>query len=150
MTDTIYQRVSEDVKTAMKARDKERLAALRLIMADFKRVEVDERVELDDTRVLAILDKMTKQRKDSLQQYQEAGRDDLAATEAFEISVIETYLPSKLADEEVAAMVTAAIDEAGATGMQDMGKVMGVLKPQVQGRADMGQVSNLVKSQLSG
>lgn len=150
MTDAIYQRVAEDVKTAMKARDKARVAALRLIMAEFKRVEVDERLALDDNRVLAILDKMTKQRNDSLQQFQSAGREDLVEKEAFEIAVIAEYLPSKLNDEEVAALIAAAITDTGAAGMQDMGKVMGILKPQVQGRADMGQVSALVKAQLSG
>ena len=149
MTDPIYQQVAEDVKTAMKARDKERVAALRLIMAEFKRVEVDERIELDDTRVLAILDKMTKQRNDSLQQYKSAGREDLVDQEAFEIEVIASYLPSKLDDEEIEQLIAAAISDTGATGMQDMGKVMGILKPQVQGRADMGQVSGLVKAQLS-
>lgn len=149
MTSAIYNQVSEDVKVAMKAKDKPRLAALRLIMAEFKRVEIDERIELDDARVLAILDKMTKQRKDSLQQYQDAGRDDLAATESLEISIISEYLPAQLGESEVAEMVAAAVSEAGASGMQDMGKVMGFLKPKVQGRADMAEVSRLVKAALS-
>lgn len=134
----------------MKARDKARLAALRLVMAEFKRVEVDERIELDDTRILVILDKMMKQRKDSLQQYRDAGRDDLADKEAFEIAVIEEFLPAQLSDDEVTEMVSEAMSQSGATGMQDMGKVMGLLKPQIQGRADMGAVSAIVKAQLAG
>ena len=148
MADTIKMRVDTEVKSAMKARDKERLAALRLIMAEFKRVEVDERIELDDERCLAILDKMTKQRKDSLSQYQDAGRDDLASRESLELSIIAEFLPAQLDDAEIAALVQTAIADSGAAGMQDMGKVMGALKPQLQGRADMGQVSALVKEQL--
>ena len=148
MSSSIYEQVSNDVKTAMKARDKDRVGALRLILAEFKRVEVDERIELDDTRVLAILDKMTKQRKDSLQQFQDAGRDDLADKESFELELIAVYLPAQMDADELAALVSAAIADTGASSMQDMGKVMGILKPQVQGRADMGQVSQLVKSQL--
>ena len=148
MADTIKMRADTEVKSAMKARDKERLAALRLIMAEFKRVEVDERIELDDERCLAILDKMTKQRKDSLTQYQDAGRDDLASRESLELSIIAEFLPAQLDDAEIAALVQTAIADSGAAGMQDMGKVMGALKPQLQGRADMGQVSALVKEQL--
>ena len=148
MAEPIYQQVSAEVKTAMKARDKDRLAALRLIMSEFKRVEVDERVELDDARVLQILDRMTKQRKDSQQQYVDAGRDDLASREALEISIISEFLPTALSDEEVAQLIDAALAEVGATSMQDMGKVMGIIKPKVQGRADMGSVSGLVKARL--
>ena len=148
MSEAIIDRVSDQVKVAMKARDKERLAALRLMMAEFKRVEVDERIELDDTRVLAILDKMTKQRKDSLKQFEDADRDDLAAKESLELSIIAEFMPEQMDAEELSALVKATIQELGASGMQDMGKVMGILKPQVQGRADMGQVSQLVKSQL--
>ncbi|MDA0977985.1 MAG: GatB/YqeY domain-containing protein [Proteobacteria bacterium] len=150
MSDSLHQRISADVKTAMKARDKDRVAALRLVMAEFKRVEVDERIDLDETRILAILDKMLKQRKDSLQQYRDAGRDDLADKEAYEIAVIEEYLPAPLSDNEITRMVSEAISEAGASGMQDMGKVMALLKPFIQGRADMGAVSAMVKSQLAG
>lgn len=149
MSESIYERVSDQVKTAMKARDKPRVSALRLIMAEFKRVEVDERIELDDARVLVILDKMTKQRKDSHKQYQDAGRDDLAATEAFELDIIAQFLPEQISDDELEAMVVSAISQTGAAGMQDMGKVMGLLKPQIQGRADMGTVSALVKSSLT-
>lgn len=149
MSEPIYQQVSAEVKTAMRARDKERLGALRLIMSEFKRIEVDERIELDDARVLAILDKMTKQRKDSLQQYQDAGRDDLAATEAREIAIISEFLPSQLSQEEIATLIEEAISSTQAASMQDMGKVMGILKPKIQGRADMSQVSGQIKSRLS-
>ena len=149
MPEPIYQRVTAEVKVAMRARDKPRLGALRLIMADFKRIEVDERIELDDERVLVILDKMTKQRKDSLKQFTDAGREDLANQEALEIAVIAEFLPDQLSDDEVSGLVKAAIAETGAASMQDMGKVMAIVKPQVQGKADMGAVSGLVKAQLS-
>jgi hypothetical protein len=149
MSETIYQRVTAEVKLAMKARNKPRLGALRLIMADFKRIEVDERIELDDERVLVILDKMTKQRKDSFTQFEDAGREDLAKQEALEIAVIAEFLPEQLSDDEVSILVKAAIEESGATSMQDMGRVMSIVKPQVQGKADMGLVSGLVKGQLS-
>ncbi len=145
----IKSRVEADVKTAMKAREKDRLAALRLMMAEFKRVEVDERIDLDDQRVLAILDKMTKQRKDSLAQYQDAGRQDLADKESFEIDIIAEFLPEQLSDDEIASLVDEAIAQSGAAGMQDMGKVMGALKGSLQGRADMGVVSGLVKQKLA-
>ncbi|MFP6794946.1 MAG: GatB/YqeY domain-containing protein [Pseudomonadales bacterium] len=149
MPEPIYQRVTAEVKVAMKARDKPRLGALRLIMADFKRIEVDERIELDDERVLVILDKMTKQRKDSLKQFEDAGREDLANQEALEIAVIAEFLPDQLSDDEVSGLVKAAIAEIGAASMQDMGKVMIIVKPLIQGKADMGAVSGLVKAQLS-
>ena len=149
MPEPIYQRVTAEVKVAMKARDKPRLGALRLIMADFKRIEVDERIELDDERVLVILDKMTKQRKDSLKQFEDAGREDLANQEALEIAVIAEFLPEQLSDNEVSGLVKAAIAETGAGSMQDMGKVMAIVKPQIQGKADMGVVSGLVKAELS-
>ena len=149
MPETILERVADQVKIAMKARDKERLAALRLMMAEFKRVEVDERIELDDARVLAILDKMTKQRKDSQAQFKEAGRTDLEEKEAFELAIIGEFMPEQLGEEEIADLVATVISQIGASGMQDMGKVMGILKPKVQGKADMSQVSALVKSRLS-
>ena len=149
MSEPIYQRVSAEVKVAMKARDKPRLGALRLIMADFKKIEVDERIELDDKRVLVILDKMTKQRKDSLKQFEDAGREDPANQEALEIAVIAEFLPEQLSDDEVSGLVKAAIAETGAGSMQDMGKVMAIVKPQIQGKADMGVVSGLVKAELS-
>lgn len=149
MSESLLERVSDQVKVAMKARDKERLAALRLMMAEFKRVEVDERIELDDTRILAILDKMTKQRKDSRQQYKDAGRTDLEEKEAFEIAIIAEFMPAQLSEAEIADLVAAVINDTGASSMQDMGRVMGILKPQIQGKADMGQVSAMVKSKLA-
>ncbi len=149
MPETILERVADQVKIAMKARDKQRLAALRLMMAELKRVEVDERIELDDARVLVILDKMTKQRKDSQAQFEEAGRTDLAEKEAFELAIIREFMPEQLGEEEIVDLVATVISQIGASGMQDMGKVMGILKPKVQGKADMSQVSALVKSRLS-
>lgn len=148
MSDSIKLQISEDVKTAMKARDKIRLAALRLMMAEFKKVEVDERVEIDDSRALGILDRMSKQRRDSLSQYKEAGRDDLVEQEQFELDVIAEYLPAPLSEDELVELIAAVIAEIGAEGMSDMGKVMGQLKPRVQGRADMGKVSGQVKAAL--
>ena len=149
MPEPIYQRVIAEVKVAMKARNKPRLGALRLMMADFKRIEVDERIELDEERVLVILDKMIKQRKDSFKQFQDAGREDLANQEALEIAVIVEFLPDQFSDDELSGLVKAAIAETSAASMQDMGRVMAVVKPQVQGRADMGVVSGLVKAHLS-
>ena len=130
------------MKAAMKARDKDRLCTIRLILAEFKRIEVDERIEIDDARALAVLDKMVKQRRDSAEQYTDAGRDELAAQENAEISVIQEFLPAQLSEDELVAMVDAAIAASDATGMQAMGAVMGQLKPQLQGRADIGAVSN--------
>jgi len=145
---TLVANIKDAVKAAMRAKEKERLNALRLAQAEFKRVEVDERIEIDDARALAILDKMTKQRRDSIAQYSAAGRDDLAAVEQYEIDVLSEFLPEALSEEELAKLVADAIAQSGAASMQDMGKVMGILKPQVQGRADMVQISQLVKSQL--
>ncbi|MCD8523092.1 MAG: GatB/YqeY domain-containing protein [Saccharospirillaceae bacterium] len=145
---TLVASIKDAVKAAMRAKEKERLNALRLAQAEFKRVEVDERIEIDDERALAILDKMTKQRRDSIAQYSAAGRDDLAAAEQYEIDVLNEFLPEALSEEELAKLVADAIAQSGAASMQDMGKVMGILKPQVQGRADMAQISQLVKSQL--
>jgi uncharacterized protein YqeY len=148
--ETLRASITAAMKAAMKARDKARLGTIRLIQAEFKRIEVDERIEIDDARALAVLDKMVKQRRDSANQYQEAGRDELAAQENFEISVIQEFLPAPLTDEELAALVDAAIADSDATGMQAMGAVMAQLKPQLQGRADIGAVSKLVKSRLTG
>ena len=148
MSKTILERVADQVKIAMKAREKERLGALRLMMSEFKRVEVDERIVLNDARVLAILDKMTKQRKDSQAQYKEAGRADLEEREALELAIIAEFMPEQLGEDEIVELVTTVISETGASGMQDMGKVMGILKPKVQGKADIGGVSALVKSRL--
>jgi len=142
--------IKQAMKAAMKGGEKTRLGAIRLIQAEIKRIEVDERIELDDQRVLAVLDKMQKQRRDSIEQFAAAGRDDLVAIEQAELDVIRDFLPAALGEAELAALVDAAVSESGAAGMQDMGKVMAVLKPQVQGRADMGLVSKLVKSRLAG
>ncbi|MBL3591025.1 MAG: GatB/YqeY domain-containing protein [gamma proteobacterium endosymbiont of Lamellibrachia anaximandri] len=146
----LKQRILDDVKTAMKAKDKPRLGTLRLITAAIKQREVDERIELDDAQVLTILDKMIKQRRDSISQYEKAGRAELADQEQREIEVIQDYLPEGLSDAEIATMIDEAISATGAGAMQDMGKVMGQLKPKMQGRADMGKVSGLVKQKLSG
>jgi len=147
---SLAQSIKAAMKAAMKARDKERLSTIRLILAEFKRIEVDERIEVDDARALAVLDKMVKQRRDSAEQYTSAGRDELAAQENAEIAVIQEYLPAQLSEDELIAMVDAAIAASDATGMQAMGPVMGQLKPQLQGRADIGAVSQLVKSRLTG
>ena len=140
--------IKDAVKAAMRAKDKQRLGTLRLVTAEFKRVEVDERIEIDDDRALIILDKMGKQRRDSIAQYTDAGREDLAAVEQLEIDVISEFLPEALGEEELAQLVADAVAQSCAASMQDMGKVMGILKPQVQGRADMAQISQLVKSHL--
>ena len=145
----LVERIKDAVKDAMRARDKARLASLRLITAEFKRIEVDERIEIDDARALSVLDKMVKQRLDSEAQYRAAGRDDLAEVEAFEITVIREYLPEPLNDKALDALVAEAIGAIGATSMAQMGAVMGQLKPQVAGRADMGVLSAKVKGQLS-
>ena len=141
--------ISSAMKDAMRAKEKERLATIRLILAEFKRIEVDERIELDDARCLAVLDKMLKQRKDSFTQYTDAGRDDLADVEAKEIEVIQTFLPKALSEDEINSLLEDAISESGAESVRDMGKVMAILKPQLQGRADVGAVSGLVKKRLS-
>ncbi len=148
MSSEIQARVADEVKSAMRARAKQRLGALRLISAEFKKVEVDERVELDDQRVLEILDKMTKQRKDSLSQYESAGRDDLVQQEKFEIYLINEFLPEQLDEAGLASLVDEVIAAIGAESMKDMGKVMSMLKSQAQGRADMAAVGALVKSKL--
>lgn len=144
----LKQTITNAMKDAMRAKEKQRLGTIRLILAELKRIEVDERTDLDDARVLAVLDKMNKQRRDSIEQFEAAGRDDLAAVEREEMEVIATFLPAALSDEEINTLVSEAISQTGASGMQDMGKVMGVLKPKLQGRADMGAVSKTVKAQL--
>ena len=143
-------RINEDMKTAMKARETARLAAIRLLMAAMKQKEVDERIELDDAGVVGVIEKMLKQRKDSITQYEAAQRQDLADAEKFEASVLAGYMPQGLAAAEVEAIVAAAVAESGAKGPADMGKVIAIVKPQVAGRADMGEVSKLVKAKLSG
>ena len=145
---TLKSQIQDDVKTAMRARDQKRLTALRLIMAAIKQIEVDKRIELDDQDVLAILDKMVKQRRDSLQQFESAGREDLAAQEKFELDLIAVYLPEALSDDEVALLIKQAVTEAGASSIRDMGAVMNILRAQVQGRADMKAVSSAVKTHL--
>ncbi len=149
MSSTIQKQVQEQVKIAMRARDKKRLAALRLISADFKKVEVDERIELTDQRILAILDKMTRQRRDSLSQFKNVGRDDLVEQEQLELDVINEFMPDQLDSAELEALIDEAVAETGAESMRDMGKVMGRLKNHVQGRVDMGVVGTLVKSRLN-
>jgi uncharacterized protein YqeY len=146
---TIKQRISEDIKAAMRSQDKQRLGVLRMLSAAIKQKEVDERVELDDTGTLAVLDKLAKQHRDAIEQFQDAGRTDLVEKESYELEVVREYLPQPLGEDELLELVKAAIDEAGASSMRDMGKVMGLLKPRVQGRADMGRVSDLVKQELS-
>ena len=143
-------RILDDVKSAMRARAKERLGVLRLITAAIKQREVDERITLDDAGVLQVLDKMVKQRRDSEAQYRGAGREDLAAQEAFELGILGEYLPAALSEAELTALIEGAIASTGAAGMKDMGKVMGALRPQVQGRADMAAVSAAVKRRLAG
>lgn len=145
----LTETVKAAMKAAMKARDKERLGTIRLMQSEFKRIEVDERIELDDARVLVVLDKMIKQRRDSSQQYQAAGRDELAAQEDREIAVIQEFLPAQLSNAELEAMIDAALAAAGGAGMQAMGAVMAELKPKLQGRADVGAVSKLVKARLT-
>jgi len=136
-------------KQAMRAKEKQRLVVIRSMLAEIKRVEVDERIELDDARILAILDKMLKQRRDSISQFEAAARTDLADQEKYEMGVVQEFLPTQLTPEEIATMIDAAIAATGATSMQDMGKIMGQLKPQLQGRADIGKVSGQIKSRLS-
>lgn len=140
--------IQEAMKTAMKAQDKERLGVIRLMMAAFKQIEVDERIVLDDARVLAILDKMQKQRRDSIAEFQKANRTDLIAQEEFEMGIIQSFLPTPLSDSELEALIKEAIQATGAATIKDMGKVMGLVKPKAQGRADMTQVSNKIKTLL--
>lgn len=146
---TLKDQISEDMKSAMRAKEVLRLGTIRLLMAAIKQREVDERIVVDDAGVLAIVEKLIKQRKDSISQFEKAGRDDLVAIEAGEMAILVTYLPEQLADAEVEAAVAAAVTATNATGPQDMGKVIGVLKAQLAGKADMGKVSGLVKAALS-
>lgn len=146
---TLRDSINDALKNAMRAKEKERVAVLRLVMSEFKRIEVDERIEVEDARALAVLDKMIKQRRDSEQQYRAAGRDELAAQEAYEVSQIQAFMPAALSSDELSAIVTQAVKDAGVADIRDMGKAMALIKPQVQGRADMGEVSKLLKEQLS-
>lgn len=146
----LKQRITDDMKAAMKGGDKARLATIRLILAAVKQREVDERIELTDDQLLAVLEKMVKQRRDSIEQFEKAGREELAAQERSEIDLIQEYLPEAISEEELAVLIDKAIAETGAGEMRDMGKVMGRLKPAIQGRAEMGSVGALVKKRLSG
>ena len=147
---SLKQRLTDDMKAAMKAGEKERLGTIRLVNAAIKQKEVDERVEVDDSLVLAILEKMMKQRKDSVSQFEAANREDLAAIERAEMAIIEHYLPAKLGEADILAVIDAVIADTGASGPADMGKVMGAIKPRLAGQADMGEVSKLIKQRLAG
>ncbi len=146
---TLKERITEDMKAAMRAKDSQRLSAVRLLLAAMKQKEVDERVELTDADVLSIIDKMVKQRRESIAQYEKAARADLAAQEQFEIGVLSAYLPQQMTEAEVAEAVAAAVAESGAASVKDMGKAMALLKPRLAGKADMGKVSALLKSKLT-
>jgi hypothetical protein len=147
---TLKERVTEDMKAAMRAKDAARLSAVRLLLAAMKQKEIDERVELTDADVLGIIDKMVKQRRESIAQFEKAGRNDLADVEKSEIAVLSAYLPQQLSETEVGQAIAAAIAESGAAGVKDMGKVMALLKPRLAGKTDMGKVSGLVKAKLAG
>jgi hypothetical protein len=147
---SLKERISEDMKAAMRARDGARLGAIRFLQAAIKQKEVDERISADDAAVLAIIEKLIKQRKDSIQQFQQAGRSDLVEKEQAELALLQGYLPQQMTDAELAEAVAAAIAEAGASGPQAMGKVMAVLKPKLAGRADLGKASALVRARLAG
>lgn len=147
---TLRAQVSDDMKAAMRAKDSARLNAIRLLLAAMKQREVDERIELSDGQVIEVIEKMLKQRRDSISQYEAANRQDLADAEKFEVGVLQTYLPQPLSDAEVATLLDAAIAETGAEGVKDMGKVMALVKPQIIGRADVGKVSGLIKARLGG
>jgi hypothetical protein len=149
MSSTLKPQLIGDMKSSMKSGDKQRLGVVRLMLAAIKQIEVDERIELDDTRMLAVFDKMVKQRRESISHYSTAGRDDLLAIEQGEIDIIQEYLPEALSDQEINDLVDQSIASTGAASIKDMGKLMGVLKPQLQGRADMGKVSQLIKSRLT-
>jgi len=145
---SLKDRIQQDVKDAMRAKDKPRLAAIRLITAAIKQREVDERIELDDAQVTTVLDKMAKQRRESISQFEKAGRDDLIAQEVMELEIIQSYLPKQLGEDEINALIDNAMQATGATSIKDMGKVMGELKPKLQGRADMSSISALIKARL--
>lgn len=148
MSNSLKEQITEAMKDAMRAREKERLGTIRLILSEVKRIEVDERIDIDDTRLLAVLDKMVKQRRDSISQFEQAGRQELADKEQTEIVVIQDFLPQPLSEEELAVMIDDTIASVGAESMKDMGKVMGIIKPQIQGRADAGVVSGMIKAKL--
>jgi uncharacterized protein YqeY len=145
----IKARITDDMKSAMRAQNKDRLLTIRTILSEFKKIEVDERITLDDVRCLAVLDKMIKQRRDSIKQFEAANRQELADREQAEITVIQEYMPARLSETEVLTLIAEAIRESGAASAQEMGKVMAILKPKLQGKADMGEVSKLVKNKLN-
>lgn len=147
---SLKNRITEDMKTALRARETARLGAIRLLLAAVRQKEIDERIELDDPGIIGIIDKMLKQRRDSIEQYQKAARQDLVDAEQFEVTVLTGYMPQALTKAEIEAIVVAAVAESGAKTMQDMNKVMTIAKPQLAGRADMGEVSKLVKARLAG
>ncbi|MCF6194492.1 MAG: GatB/YqeY domain-containing protein [Kangiellaceae bacterium] len=147
MSDLLLK-IKSDMKDAMRNKEKTRLAAIRMLLAGVKQIEVDQRVEITDTHVLTILDKMIKQRRDSISQFEAADRQELADIEKAEIETLQTYMPKQLTDEEISELIDAAMADTGAESMRDMGKVMGILKPKLQGRADMGAVSGLIKAKL--
>jgi uncharacterized protein YqeY len=149
MSESLKSQLQSDMKSSMKSGDKGRLGVIRLMLAAIKQIEVDERIELDDARITAVLDKMAKQRRESITQFDKAGRDDLTAIEQAELKIIQEYLPEALSESEINDLVEQAIAATGAASIKDMGKVMGMLKPQLQGRADMGQVSQTIKARLS-
>ena len=149
MSSSLKDSLTEAMKEAMRAKDKKRLGVIRLALAAFKQIEVDERIELDEARSLATLDKMVKQRRDSISQFEAADRNDLADIEKYEITVLQEFLPQALSSEEINAIISSALADTGAQSMADMGKVMGIVKPKVQGRADVGAVSKMIKDQLS-
>ena len=146
---SIKDQLNADVKTALKSKDKQRLGCLRQVLAAIKQVELDTRTEPDEAAILAIFDKMVKQRRESITQFEDAGRNDLSEKEQFEVEVISSYLPQPLSEAEIDALINSAIEEVGATSMKEMGKVMGILKPQIAGKGDFGAVSAQVKSRLS-
>jgi len=145
----LTERLRDEMKAAMRSGDKPRLGVIRLVLAAIKQREVDERIELNDDQVLIVLDKMVKQRRESLAQFQQAGRDDLATQEEYEIGVLQDFLPEALSEEEISVMISDAIEQTGAASIRDMGKVMGIIKPKMQGRADMSAVSAVIKQQLN-
>lgn len=145
----LLAQIKDSMKEAMRAKEKERLTAIRMLLAQIKQVEVDQRIEVGDADILAILDKMIKQRRDSIAQFESAGRTELAENEKSEIEALQEFMPQALSEAEIAEMIDAALAESGAESMRDMGKVMAILKPQMQGRADMGAVSGLVKAKLN-
>ena len=149
MSESLKQKIQEDMKSAMRAKEKQRLGVIRLIQAEIKQREVDERISLDDTQVIAVLSKMLKQRRDSLAQFEKAGRQDLAEQESFEIKIIQTYMPQPLSEVELADLIEVAIIETGASSIKDLGKVMGYIKSKVQGRTDMKALSAFIKQRLS-